>query len=314
MKSLNKMFYIFVFVFLVSLFFLGCKPQGDITPFTKTTQKTESKKEEMKIRGVLLARVNDWRLGVDDFKDYLEAFKKLTKAQYNVDLDINNFEIKREVLNNLVREQILAQVALEQGLDKKEEVLKALRDYRDSLIVKELRDELEKKIEISYAEVKNFYDQNKDRLPQIKKPTEPKVREIVVDSETKAKEIYSRILQGEDFSILARTYSISESKDKGGDLGYLTYNPKEKFDKFWIVLSALDKGEVSSIFKDEKNNRYYIIKVEDIRGGEIRPFSEVEADIREALKLQKLKGEEDKLIDNFKSKGNILEKNEDLLK
>jgi foldase protein PrsA len=304
---MKKAYIIFLSVFFIISFLSCSKP-------TSPTKPPEVKKEsEIKVNGPLLARVNDWAMGLDDFKDYLAAFKTLTKAQYNIDLDITNAEIKREVFNNIVRDQILAQIGISRGLDNDDDIAKAVRDYKGGLVSKKMRDELEKKIEISYAETKSFYDQNKDRLITIRKPLEVKAREIMVESESMAKDIYAKILMGEDFATLARQYSKADTRSKGGDLDYLSYDPKTKFEKFWVVLSTLDKGEISNIFKDENGN-CYIVKVEDVRGGEVKPFSEVESELKQALRARKLKEEEDKLIDDFKAKGNVVKIVEELLK
>ena len=89
-------------------------------------------------------------------------------------------------------------------------------------------------------------------------------------------------------------------------------SPKVKFKKFWEVVSALDKGEVSSIFKGE-DGKFYILKVEDKRGGKIAPLSEVKETIREALKIDKTNKKIEELINSAKQKCEVVI-NEDLLR
>lgn len=291
-----------VFLLLVlAVFTLGCDkilpPKPVITPV---------KKEEIKINGPLLARVNDWAIGLDDFRTYLDNLKPLAERN---NIDLNSPDFKNRLLNDLVETEILAQVAVEQGVDKNEDFVRALRDTRSSLLAAKVRTDLEKDVNISSAEVQNFYEKNKQLL---KRPQEMKIREIVLNNEAQAKEIYIRLLQGENFAALAKQYSQGDTAVNGGDLGFLSYDPETKFRKFWEVAVALEKGDISSIFKDDEG-KYYIITVEDVTGGQEIPLAEVEDELKEGLKREKIVNETNSLIENFKSKSNVVI-NADLIK
>lgn len=264
--------------------------------------------EELKINGPLLARVNDWAIGLDDFKNYLKSLEPLAKTQK---IDINSPEFKTKFLNDLIKNQILAQVAIERGLDKSDDVLRALRDTRDTLLAAKIRDDLEKNVSVSYAEIKTFYDKNKELF---KKPQEVKVSEIVLNDESSAKDALVKLLQGENFESLARQYSIADSKDKSGDRGWLSPTPEDvrKNTKFWATVATLGKDDLPKLFKGD-DGKYYIIKVSDMRGGQEVSLSEVEKDLEKALKADKIEQEENKVIDEFKRKARV-EKAEDLLK
>ncbi|MFA6281120.1 MAG: peptidyl-prolyl cis-trans isomerase [Candidatus Omnitrophota bacterium] len=263
---------------------------------------------EVKINGPLLAKVNDWALGLDDFKSYLKSLEPLAKTQK---IDISSADFKIKFLNDLIKNQILAQIAVGRGLDKSDDVLRALRDTRDTLLAAKIRDELEKNVNVSYVEIKSFYDKNKELF---KKPQEVKIKEIVVSNEITAKEVLVKLLQGENFESLARQYSIADSKDKGGDRGWLASTPEDvrKNTKFWATVATLGKDDLPKLFKGE-DNKFYIIKVDDIRGGQEMSLSEVEKDLEKALKADKIEQEENKVIDEFKRKARV-EKSEDLLK
>ena len=265
-------------VLLIAFVLCGCEQLPQI--FQKKAAPSEQKME-FKISGPLLARVDAWAIGVDDFNNYLNAAKPLLEGQ---NIDINNPDVKRMLLNELVRQQILARIAEERGLDKDPDFQRALRDTKTTLLVSRMRAELEREVDVTYAEIQNFYEQNKALL---RNPPEMKVREIMVTSEPLAREVYIRILQGDDFSSLARQYSVADTASSGGDLGYMTYNPDVKFAKFWEVVASLDAGEQSSIFKDDSGNSY-IVKVEEIRGGQEIPLSEVEEQLRIGLRADKI--------------------------
>lgn len=294
-------------LFIITLGFYAIGLMGcEMSPVKKDTYPDA--KAQMKISGPLLAKVNDWAIGLEDFKNYLNSLRPLAERQK---LDIDSADFKTTFLNDLIKAQILAQIAVERGLDKDADVVRALRDTRDTLLAAKIRDELEKKASVSYAEIKKFYDEKKHLL---KKPQEVSLSEIVVSSESQAKDIYIRLLQGENFQTLARQYSVAPSKDNAGSKGWLspTAQDIEKSRKFWAAVVTLDRGETSNIFKGDDNN-YYIIRIDDIRGGQEIPLSEVEKDLEKNLKAEKVDAEEKQLIDNFKQKAKV-EINENLLK
>jgi peptidyl-prolyl cis-trans isomerase C len=267
--------------------------------FPPKTDKTETKEE---------IKINDWAIGLDDFKNYLNSLKPLAEKNK---LNIESPEFKLRFLSDLVKAQILSQIAIERGLDKNEDIVRTLRDTRDTLLAAKVRDDLEKNITVSYTEVKQTYDKYKDSF---KKPEEVKIREIVVNSESQAKDIYIEILKGADFATLAKQYSIAESKDKGGDRGWLTPTIEDiqKNKKFWGAIATLEKGNTSNIFKGDDGN-YYIVKIEDTRGGQDIPLSEVQSKLEESLKQKKLEDAENALIDKFKEKARV-SISEDLIK
>ncbi len=283
-------------VFLFS--FVSCR---NILP-----SKKEAKTSDIKtINGPLLAQVDSWRIGLDDFDKRLEALAPLAKQQK---VDINDYDFKSKVLQELVRTVLLAELAEDRGLDKEKDVINALSQYKQTLLAQKVISDATKDIDITDVEIENFYDQNKDYF---KKPAEIRAREIVVNDKNTANGLYIRILQGESVSSLAKQYSRAKSAYKGGDLGYISYS-KDKPKKFWEIISALDKGELSSVFKGE-DGKYYIVKVEDKKEGRVTPLSDIKEDIRNVLKVDKVNKKVEELVNSAKSKANVVI-NEDLLR
>ncbi|MCL5092861.1 MAG: peptidyl-prolyl cis-trans isomerase [Candidatus Marsarchaeota archaeon] len=79
---------------------------------------------------------------------------------------------------------------------------------------------------------------------------------ILVEKESKAKEILDRINKGESFSKLAEENSLDGSRKKGGDLGYFGRGVMVK--EFEDAAFKLNKGEVSGVVKTQFG--YHIIK------------------------------------------------------
>ncbi|MCF7877709.1 MAG: peptidyl-prolyl cis-trans isomerase [Candidatus Omnitrophica bacterium] len=265
------------FIFILFLF-LGC---DKIIPVIPTSDNQSKQESTPSIKGPLLAKVNGWAMGLDDFRQRLDALQAMApEGQRDQELTSQD---KKSILQELVNVQILSKVAKERGINKDRDVKQAVENFKKSLLVQKLRENITKDVVVTDAEIENFYNTN--RLA-FQRPEERRVREIVVSSESQAKNILIRLLQGENFSVVARAVSNSESASKGGDLGYITPQPEERFQKFWEVAFTTDEGETSSYFKGPEG--YYIVKVEDIRGGGAQPLNEVKDQIRQYLKSQKI--------------------------
>ena len=80
--------------FAMSIFFLlACENFPTIPP--SSTTKPVPRYEQTEISGPLLAQVNAWRIGLEDFEKRLKVLEPIA-AQQN--LDINDYDFKRKAL------------------------------------------------------------------------------------------------------------------------------------------------------------------------------------------------------------------------
>lgn len=237
----------------------------------------------------VVASVGDFYITTDDLKREVDNYNALMDAQRMPQNKIDTREKKITYLKeDVVRKYILYQEALKRRLDKKEDIMKILEDARISLLVAALLREETEKVEVNDKEIEDFYNQNKNLL---KEPDQRKISEIVTETEEQAKQVYIELLKGGDFVSLAGQYSKAASAGSGGDLGYIIYefDPKKRirFDEFYEVAfsPSLDVGSISNIFKGPDG--YYIIKLQDIKISEIRPFKELKDNIKNWLLFEK---------------------------
>ena len=103
---------------------------------------------------------------------------------------------------------------------------------------------------------------------------EVRARHILVDNESKAKDLVKEAKSGKDFAELASKNSIGPSAQRGGDLGYFTAGEMVK--PFSDAAFKLKKGEIAGA-PVKTQFGWHVIKVEDVRTRKVPPFDKVKA-------------------------------------
>jgi parvulin-like peptidyl-prolyl isomerase len=116
-----------------------------------------------------------------------------------------------------------------------------------------------------------------------------------------AEEILSKLAAGGDFERMAQMYSEDSTRDVGGDWGWVERKtlaaPLEK------AAFALKKGKISNII--DLSGNYYIVKVDDRRGGETKSFAQVRDDIEKKLIQEEAQRLQDNWIASLRQKATI---------
>ena len=139
---------------------------------------------------------------------------------------------------------------------------------------------------ISPTKIEDFYRKHRDLFTT---KEEIKLRMIMISGQkdtgnaqaqkSLAEEVLGKLAAGGEFEQTAQIYSEDSTKDNGGDWGWITRNtlaaPLEKF------AFNMPVGRISNIIDYAGN--YYIVKVEDKRGGTTRSLAEARGDIEKKL-------------------------------
>jgi len=277
-----KQFSFIVACFLLIITNVGCDQIAAISEYFKKSEKPETQQsvqivEKSTVKGSsensqaplpanTLASVGSWSITVEEFKDRLKALKEVAP-----NFDVENKEGKSLVLEELVRQQLLVEEAQQTGLTNQKDIKAAVEEFRRTLIVREAAKKLTENITVTDEEAKAFYEEKKDLLVE---PMQWHVREIVFDTQEKANEILIEILKGVDFTETAKQHSVGKSAVNEGDLGFINDVP---FAQMANPLLALDTGDVSSVFKGPEG--FYIIKLEEKKGGEALAFEDIKEEI-----------------------------------
>ena len=303
---------LFLAVFLCGSFALaGCDMiQNMFSPVPaapKITAKSQTpsvvNQSEESVQGTVLARVNKEVITLESFDEKVKAFAALAPESK---VKINTPDAKKTYLNDLVTQELLIQEAKSRGIDKQKEIKDAIDEFKKQVMIRQLVKDETRGITIDPAEITAFYDRYKKEFAS---PQEVKVSEIVVASEAVAKEILIGLLQGGDFAAVAKERSAAPSASSGGSVGLVKKG--DKFDKYNEVISMLEVGQVSQIFKGPDG--FYIVKVDERKGGTVPSMNEVYEQIKDGLLQQKATARIQELTDKIRREAKV-EIKEDLLR
>lgn len=227
---MSRTFYAFVCACPLYLASAGCtdkaeQPKAKVAAPVPAQTKHGLTKEQADQPLVI---IGDTRVTVGDFAEQLADKSPYLRARYA------SPERRRELLEELVKFELLAKEATRQGLDKSDEVM---RTKRQLMVQQMLKAEFEDKVKLSditEAEIQAYYDAHPD---EFHKPEQVRASVIVVKDEAKAKKVLKQVLEAErnpsaDSQALFRQLAseLDEDralKERGGDLQFFS-RPKER--------------------------------------------------------------------------------------
>jgi parvulin-like peptidyl-prolyl isomerase len=272
-----------------------------ITPKGQTPSVANQVEES--VQGTVLARINKEVITLESFDEKVKAFAALAPESK---IKINTPDAKKTYLNDLVTQELLVQEARSRGIDKQKEIKDAIEEFKKQVLIRQLVKDETRGITVEPSEIEAFYNRYKKEFAS---PQEIKVSEIVVASEAAAKEILIGLLQGGDFAAVAKERSAAPSASNGGSVGLVKKG--DKFDKYNEVISMLEAGQVSQIFKGPDG--FYIVKVDERKGGTVPSMNEVYDQIKDGLLQQKATARIQELSNKIRSEAKV-EIKEDLLR
>jgi parvulin-like peptidyl-prolyl isomerase len=156
------------------------------------------------------------------------------------------------------------------------------RETREQLVSQQLVEEVSGQIEVSDADVEEYYENNKDQFV-VEEGVRPAHILVAKEDKDLADELHQRVLDGEDFAALAEEHSIDDaSSADGGDLGWPTYPFVAEFQ---AALDQLDVGDVSAPV--ESPFGWHVITVLEVREGGTLTVAEASEQIVVSIQSQR---------------------------
>ena len=243
----------------------------------------------------IVAKVNGKAIYEEEIKSTMKLYSNMNpdnlgEAEFN--FDKIDSESKKEIVRSLIIGELMLSEAKKSKIEQSSEYKEAL-ELASKQLVQKLFIEKMVKDNITEAKVKEKY-QELSKLQSDK--DEYKACHILVKTEEEAKEIKKKLDKGEDFSKLAKEYSLDENKDSGGSLGY--FSNGQMVQNFENATASLKIGQISSPVQTEFG--YHIIKLEDKRKIKPESYESMKAKIRDILATKYVKEYLEKLQEQNK--------------
>lgn len=198
-------------------------------------------------------------------------------------------EMQARARDEVVMREIFAQEAEKRGIPGGAEYKQQMELLRQTVLIRELFTDFQKKNKASDAEVKAEYD----KLKAQSVGQEYRARHILVEDEATAKKLITEIKGGASFEETAKKNSKDPgSGENGGDLDFA--KPDSFVPEFSQAMTKLKKGEMTP--EPVKTQfGFHIIKLEETREATFPPLEEVKAQIEQRLGQTKLQAYQEKL-------------------
>ena len=225
--------------------------------------------------GNVLAVVNGVPVTQDRLTAVVAAYEQKRKRAVNADE-------KRQLLDNLITRRLILQKDSVQAMRDNPQVAARIQELEEELLVElYLKERIASKVTVSDAEIEAYYEQHRHEFSS---PPKVVARHILLRNREEAEKVLALLGQDEDFSELAKQWSIDLPMAlKGGTMG--TIEKGKTLPELEEALFQLQPGEVSEIV--ETRFGYHILTIDEHIARSFIPLKEVKQSIAKRLFLKK---------------------------
>jgi peptidyl-prolyl cis-trans isomerase C len=202
-------------------------------------------------------------------------------------------EQRAQLLDNLIRGEVIAEEAVKEGLDKTTDTASLLQLSRLEILQQAGATHYLDDKKPTDAELKAEYDAQVAGMPK----TQYHARHILVASQDAAQKIIDQLKKGAKFEDLARKDSIDSSKEQGGELGWFTAANMVK--PFADAVVSLKKGEVTPA-PVQSQYGWHVIQLEDTRDTPVPPLDQVKDRVAQLIEAKRFRAYQDDLLKTAK--------------
>jgi peptidyl-prolyl cis-trans isomerase C len=276
----------FLFALIVSCIALGA-----------SSCSHDKKDKAIEVKRGLAARVGDIKITEEQMIDMFDELPQPQRKQFK------GPEGQAAFVDRLIEQTLLYQAALDDGLDKTEEMKDRIRLVTMNVLVAEYYSKkVLAKVKVDKKDIKAYYESHPAEFTR--SPVTRAQYLFTVDS-LRAVKWQERLAKGENFSKLARAESEDgETAPQGGDTGY--FNPggyikgvgrSEIFSK---AVEQLEVGKVSGIIHLEKG--FAIVRVTEKNPVKMQTLDEATETIERKLRSDKAEAELKETVEKLMKK------------
>ena len=164
------------------------------------------------------------------------------------------------------------------------------KNIKEQLLLMRVVDrEVRSGVMVTESEIQRYYESHQTRFLM---PDEYRISQILIlrksretaeEARERAASVYASLKQGADFSELALKHSDGPEATKGGNIGFVRQG--ELLPQIERALSTLDVEQITEPV--ETSDGWHIIKLDEKRLPQFRPFAEVKTEIQSLVFQQK---------------------------
>ncbi len=204
-------------------------------------------------------------------------------------------EMQGQLKDEVIAREIFMQEAQKLGLDATEDYKNQMDLARQTLLIRELFADYQKKNPVTDADIKAEYD----KFVAANGGKEYRARHILVEKEDEAKAIIASLKKGGKFDEIAKKQSKDPgSGANGGDLDWA--NAASYVPEFSGAMIKLNKGQTTDT-PVKSQFGFHVIRLDDVREAQLPKLEEVKPQIAQQLQQQKLA----KFQDDLRAKAKV---------
>jgi peptidyl-prolyl cis-trans isomerase C len=258
----------------------------------------------------VIAKIGDRTITLGDYARALERMDQYDRLRYQ------SKERRRELLEEMIDVELLAEEAKRLGLDKDPETADALRAILRDAVLAASREGLPTPAQISEQEVRAFFESHADRFVE---PERRRVAAIVMKDKKEAEKVLAealKIKKPAEWGELFVKHSLTAPKHKGpatpaelaGDLGIVgpMEDPKGNSVKVpdTVRAAAFKLREVNDVAPAlvEAEGRWFIVRLNGVNQPHKRTLAQADKAIRVLLIQEKMADRERALEEDLRKK------------
>jgi tetratricopeptide (TPR) repeat protein len=294
---------------------LGCRDKpssGSALPSASTSagaasERAASLSPELSAR--VLAKVGSRQITLGDYAATLERMDPFERLRYQ------SAERRKQLLNELIDLELLAEEAKRRGLDKQPQTQERVRQMLRDELLAQVRSSAPAPKDVSEAEARAYYDQHRD---DFREPERRRVAHIALGSEAEAKAVLEKALNAspaEWGKLVAEKSRDAKTKpgpstapELAGDLGIVGPPGHPRGDN-----PQVPEALRAAVFEIDKlggvlprpvavDGRYHLVRMTGQTGARDRSFADAERSIRVALVQEQIRARETALEAELKQK------------
>lgn len=284
--------------------------------------------EAAKLEDRIVAVVNSDLIMLSELKrDLLPDQERLRKLYSGEDLERRLKTAEAMAVTKMIERKLQLQAAKNKGVDvSDQEVTQAVQEMKkqgetlnsaDANTTRSIREQLTLMrvvdrevrglIMVADSEMKRYYEEHRDRFAY---PEEYQLSQILIKPRTpdglsiaqgRAEALLATLKQGEPFEDLALRFSDGADASRGGRLGLVRQG--ELIPALEQALTSVQVGQITGIVETAEG--LHIVRVDDKKPRQFRPFEQVKAEIQSLVFQQKTEDQYQIWMADLKNKAYI---------